>query len=96
VVGVATSIHVDGEVVDEASVVLTGMGATPVRAKTAEAAMVGSRLGPDLFESAARGAADDMDPPSDLHGTSAYRRHVASVLIQRSLERAAAQIGAPS
>ena len=33
---------------------------------------------------------DDIDPPSDLYGSSEYRAHLAAVLIGRALERAAA------
>ena len=94
VVGVAATLHLDGGVIDEATVVLTGMGATPVRATSAESALVGQRPGAECFESAASDAAAETDPPSDLHGTSAYRRHVAQILIQRSLQRAVATIGA--
>jgi carbon-monoxide dehydrogenase medium subunit len=37
---------------------------------------------------AAATAAADLAPPSDLHGTSAYRRHVAAVMVRRALEQA--------
>jgi carbon-monoxide dehydrogenase medium subunit len=56
--------------------------------------LVGGRAEPAAFEEAAAVAAADLDPPSDLHGSGAYRRHVATVLVGRSLEQAAAEIGA--
>ena len=94
VVGVGASLHVSGGVIDDARVVLTGVADTPHRCVAAESVLVGSSPGPQSFEEAAREAVADLDPPSDLHGTAAYRRHVARVLVVRSLERAAEQIGA--
>jgi carbon-monoxide dehydrogenase medium subunit len=80
--------------VDHARVVLTGMGSTPVRATAAESVLVGGAPGPDLFDEAAAACMKDLDPPSDLHGSSAYRRHVAGTLIRRALARAAQQTSA--
>lgn len=92
-VGVATTLHVADGIIDRARIVLTGMADKPVRALAAETVLVGSPPAPALFEEAAAAAAGDLDPPSDLHGSSAYRRHVATVLVGRSLEQAAAEIG---
>jgi CO/xanthine dehydrogenase FAD-binding subunit len=36
----------------------------------------------------ASAASPNLDPPSDLHGTAAYRRHVAEVLTFRALQAA--------
>ena len=38
--------------------------------------------------------ADALDPPADIHGTTAYRKHLAGVLTRRGLAEAAATIGA--
>jgi len=95
IVGVATSFHVSDGTIDQARIVLTGVGATPARVGRAEAVLVGSAPSKAVFAEAAGEASADLDPPSDLHGTAAYRRHVAGVLIRRSLERAASEIGAP-
>jgi len=64
-----------------ARVVLTGVADTPFRATAAEAVLTGAAPGPSVFEAAAHTAQGDLDPPSDLHGTAAYRRHVAGVLM---------------
>jgi carbon-monoxide dehydrogenase medium subunit len=92
-VGVATTLHAADGVIDQARVVLTGMADKPVRASAAEAVLMGGPLDPAAFKEAAAVAAADLDPPSDLHGSAAYRRHVASVLVERSLEQASAKIG---
>jgi aerobic carbon-monoxide dehydrogenase medium subunit len=33
---------------------------------------------------------DDLDPPSDVHGSADYRRHLAKVLVARAIEEASA------
>ena len=33
--------------------------------------------------------ASAADPPSDLHGTTSYRRHLIRVLVRRALEQSA-------
>jgi carbon-monoxide dehydrogenase medium subunit len=94
IVGVAALLHTSGGSIDHARVVLTGMAATPVRAAGAESVLAGASLGEGLFDEAADAANKDVDPPSDLHGSAAYRRHVAGTLIRRALARAAQQISA--
>jgi carbon-monoxide dehydrogenase medium subunit len=94
IVGVAALLHISGGSIDHARVVLTGVGATPVRVAGAESVLIGASPGEDLFEEAAGAAIQDLDPPSDLHGSAAYRRHVAGILIRRALARTADQIAA--
>ena len=31
---------------------------------------------------------DDLDPPSDVHGSADYRRHLAKILVERAVEEA--------
>lgn len=68
-----------------------------VRCAEAEAALTGKPAGREAFETAAALAAQPLDPPSDVHGSSAYRRHLARVLVGRALgeawERATAARG---
>ena len=67
-----------------ARVLLTGVADTPFRTTAAEAVLTGAAPGSSVFEEAAHTAHGDLDPPSDLHGTAAYRRHVARMLIGAS------------
>jgi carbon-monoxide dehydrogenase medium subunit len=94
IVGVAVLLHVSGGSIDHARVVLTGVGPRPVLVAGAEPVLVGASPGEDLFHEAAGAGIKDLDPPSDLHGSAAYRRHVAGVLIGRALAQAAEQISA--
>jgi carbon-monoxide dehydrogenase medium subunit len=68
-------------------VALVNMGTTTRRARATEEALA---AGAGVAEAAAR-AADGLEPPSDLHGSSEYRRHLATVLVRRALEEASAR-----
>jgi carbon-monoxide dehydrogenase medium subunit len=63
--------------------------AVPVRATAMEAALAGG----DYSEAAVRAAADGLgatlDPPSDVHGSADFRRHVAEVSAVRAVLQAA-------
>jgi carbon-monoxide dehydrogenase medium subunit len=61
-----------------------GVGATPLRTPRAEAALAAGDL-----RAAQDAVAQEIDPPQDLHGPPALRRHLARVL----LGRAAAALG---
>ena len=94
IVGVAAMVRVEAERITEARVVLAGVSDVPVRAFDAEAVLAGAELTDELLGKAARQAANSLSPPSDLHGSSAYRRHVAGVLIRRAVRVAAERAGA--
>jgi CO/xanthine dehydrogenase FAD-binding subunit len=89
IIGVATMLALDsGGKVTDARVAFSGAAGTPVRSSAAEAALNGGTPSPELWKSAGEAAAGELDPPDDLHGSANYRRHLASVLAQRSLEEA--------
>ena len=70
-----------------ASIALTNMGATSLRATAAEQALAGG----GSVEDAAAVAADGTEPPSDHAASSVFRRHLARVLTRRALEEAASR-----
>jgi carbon-monoxide dehydrogenase medium subunit len=59
------------------------------RLPAVEALLEGTAPSQELWEAAGNAATAAVDPPSDLHGTAAYRRHVLGVLTRRALARAA-------
>jgi aerobic carbon-monoxide dehydrogenase medium subunit len=73
IVGVAA---IDGRIA------LANMGATPLRATAAEAALA---VGATAAEAAVY-AADGTSPGEDMHADRDYRRHLARVLTRRALE----------
>lgn len=77
-----------GDTLSRASIALSGVGATVVRARRAEQVLIGSEACEDAFAEAARVAALEIDPRGDLHGSAAYRRHLARRLTEDGLRSA--------
>jgi len=63
-------------------IALANMGATPLRARSAEEALA---AGASAAEAAAL-AADGTSPGEDIHADREYRRHLAKVLTRRALQ----------
>jgi len=84
-VGLAAHCRMDDGIVREARLAFCGVGSVPMRAARAEAALVGRSVEPDRPAEAARALASDLDPPGDVHPSPALRRHLAGVLLTRSL-----------
>jgi carbon-monoxide dehydrogenase medium subunit len=89
IVAVAAAVRVDGGSIAEARVGLTNMGATPLRARAVESALVGQSATDEAVRAAAASAAEGTNPPSDLNGDADYRRHLATVLTRRAVLAAA-------
>lgn len=88
--GAAAAVSVDGRgSCTSARVALLSVADRPVLAEHARRALEGEPPTADAINAAAAAAAaHDIDPPGDIHASSAYRRHLAAVLIRRVLERA--------
>jgi carbon-monoxide dehydrogenase medium subunit len=89
IAGVAASLTLSDGTIRDPRLAFAGMADVPVRATGAENLLAGERPSAELFDAAARRATDDLEPPADLHGTSAYRKKVAAVLVRRALQTAA-------
>jgi carbon-monoxide dehydrogenase medium subunit len=89
IVGVAATVRLDDDGnVAEARLALSGVDTVPVRATSTESMLAGQTPSDDLWSSAGREAAAHLEPSSDLHGSAAYRKQLASVLAQRALSEA--------
>ena len=84
-VGVAAVAHRSNGGVADAAIALVNMGATPLRARTAEAAWTAGEADPGTQ------ADEATEPPSDTSGSADYRRHLARVLVRRAVEEAEAR-----
>ena len=84
-VNVACALVVDEFVCRSAAVVLGGVGATPVRARSAEVCLTHQSLTDDRIAEAARLAAGEIEPWDDLRGSAAYKRAMARVWTARAL-----------
>jgi aerobic carbon-monoxide dehydrogenase medium subunit len=87
-VGLATSVTLDDGTITDARLAFAGVSDVPARATAAEELLEGERPTAELFDEAARVAAADIDPPSDLHGSAEYRKKVAAALVRRGLREA--------
>lgn len=65
------------------------VAATPVRATEMEQRLAGSDFSEASVRAAAEGLGASLDPPSDVHGSAAYRRHLAEVSAVRAVLQAA-------
>jgi carbon-monoxide dehydrogenase medium subunit len=79
-----------GGVIERAGIALAAVGAE-VTSTDAEQAIVGKSPSEELFVQAGKLAAAACSPASDQRGSAEYKQHVAGVLTQRALKRAAAR-----
>jgi carbon-monoxide dehydrogenase medium subunit len=79
---------------DRVRVALCGVGNGPVRARSVEDALIGEVPGGPLLDEAAQRVLSEIDPPSDIHGSAAYRRKLAVVMTRRAIALAAQRAGA--
>jgi carbon-monoxide dehydrogenase medium subunit len=93
VVGAAVAFDVVDGRCHDARIALGGVASTPVRIVEAERVLEGQVPGADVFAEAGQAAARAIDPPSDAHGTAAYRRRLAAVLVRRAAGEAMAHAG---
>jgi len=90
--GAACAVELDGDDrVVRAGIGMFAMGSTPLRARQAEAALAGSSVADVDLEEIGRMAADETEPPDDIHASAAYRRSVGAVVVARGLGSAIAE-----
>jgi len=75
-VGLAAAATASGKSLSDVRLVYFGVGATPVRARKAEAALAGGSVDEAV-------KALDLDPTDDLHASGAVKKHLAGVLLSR-------------
>jgi carbon-monoxide dehydrogenase medium subunit len=77
-VGLAATASAAGKALGDVRLVFFGVGTTPVRARTAEAALAAGDL-----DAACKAIATDLDPPNDVQASAAVKRQLAGVLLRR-------------
>ncbi|HKC07248.1 MAG TPA: xanthine dehydrogenase family protein subunit M [Methylomirabilota bacterium] len=81
-----------GEGIEAVRLVGFGVGDRTLRLIGAERVLGGGPLDAEAAARAGAAAGADCDPPSDVHGSAEYRRHLATVLTERALLQAAARL----
>lgn len=79
----------DAGVCRRASLGLGGVGGTPLAFPELAAQLVGQRINAEAAREVANAAAKGCDPGDDIHASAPYRRHLAALLAERVLRRAA-------
>jgi carbon-monoxide dehydrogenase medium subunit len=94
IVGAAVSITLkpkDG-VCEDARIVISNAASVPMRVREAEKRLIGKVINDPLLAEAGEIAAEEADPPSDVHASSEYRKEMIKVFVKRvavkALERA--------
>jgi len=89
IAGAAVAVRLDDDDrIERCAIGLFGLGGTPLRATNAEHATVGQKFdvaAPELGRLAVSALAD---PPSDVHGSAAYRRRVGAAMVERAWSEA--------
>jgi len=92
VVGVAAALQLDAKgAVQQARVAITGLGSKVTRAGYVEQALTGKAPDANALKTAAAKAAEGIEIRGDNLGSPAYKAHLASVIAERALRRAAAR-----
>ena len=91
IAGAGCVVALENGAVSEARIALMGVHDTPLRATAAEALLVGNSPDADALDAAAATARDAVEPMNDLHGSADYRRHLAGVVVRRTLDAAVAR-----
>jgi len=88
VAGVAVQLTLAGEVVKSVRIGLTNVSSVPMRAKNAEAALLGQAATEENIATAAAAAAAECDPSADLRGPVDYKRDLVRVVTKRAVRKA--------
>ena len=78
IAGLAATGKASGKGLSEVRLVFFGVGATPIRAKSAEGSLVNGDV-----EAAVQSLGSDLDPNDDVQADAATKMHLAGVLLRR-------------
>jgi carbon-monoxide dehydrogenase medium subunit len=84
----AVALQRDGETCTWCRIALGAVGPTPLRARTAEAALEGRTIDPSALDECVRLVVDDIAPIDDIRCSEMYRREAAGVLFKDAFESA--------
>lgn len=85
IVSAAVAVRIERRKVVHARIVLGAVAPVPLRAREAEAVLLGSSGTPEDARAAAAKAAGEARPITDQRGSKAYRRDMVSVVVERAL-----------
>jgi len=89
--GAAVVLRMAGGVVTQISIGLTNVAPTALRARVAEAALLGKPVNDATLAVAAQAVRDVCEPAEDLRGDIEYKTAMASEMVKRAIRAAAAR-----
>jgi carbon-monoxide dehydrogenase medium subunit len=84
IVGLAATARADGQILRDVRLAYFGVGATPLRARNAEAALMNGNV-----DDAIAALARDLDPPDDIQASGRLKKYLAGVLLRRVVRQLA-------
>jgi aerobic carbon-monoxide dehydrogenase medium subunit len=93
IVGVAVTVTLSEDKINNAAVAVCGVGNRAVRLATVEAGLISGAADSKAFDKAANGAAAAIDPQTDMNADPAYRRDLVRTLVGRALKEAVERAG---
>ena len=82
----AVELKLEGNVCQEAAIILGCVGLMPIRVDHAEAALRGREIDERALEAAGEAARVAANPEPDMRGSAEYKRTVAGALVKRALQ----------
>lgn len=87
-VAVAVHLHLAGDRIETAGIGLTAVGPNNIQATQAEHFLQGKQATDEVFDEAARIAAEAAEPKDDVRGSAEYKKDVVRVFVKRGLRTA--------
>jgi len=88
VAAAAVSLTLAGDICTAARIGLTNLSPVPMRARSAEGALIGNAMTDSVIEASGAAAAAECDPSPDLRGSIAYKRDLTRVVTKRAIRAA--------
>jgi carbon-monoxide dehydrogenase medium subunit len=88
IAGSACGIEITDGRVSRCAIGLLGLAGVPLRADAAEVAVTGAAVDDLDPDDVARMAIADVEPPSDIHASSRYRRRVGAAMVAKAFANA--------
>ncbi|MCC6780024.1 MAG: xanthine dehydrogenase family protein subunit M [Hyphomicrobiales bacterium] len=90
IISAATLVKIAGGKFTDARIAVSAFGSTPLRARKVETALIDAPAKEQTIRQAAERVMEEIDPITDFRASSAYRKEMAALLIQRAVTRLAA------
>lgn len=85
---VAVTVEAGTDVCKDAKIVMSAVAPIPLITKKAAEMLKGKKLTDDVIEEAAKMAASETDPTTDVHASAEYRKEIVKVLVKRATKKA--------